>query len=74
MARTMDSIAHRERNDQDNIRRDTRGLPAPLDFEVVREALCELDAGQRHFVLKCMDSFQVAILRWSLFNPVTEES
>jgi hypothetical protein len=34
-------------------------LPAPLDYEVIREALRELDAGQRNFVMTCVESFQV---------------
>lgn len=37
-----------------------RKLPAPLDYEVIVEALNELDPGQRHFVLTCIESFHVS--------------
>jgi hypothetical protein len=59
MATTIEQ--HNENNE--NIRPSTldsrQCLPAPLDNEVIREALRELDAGQRNFVLTCVESFQV---------------
>jgi hypothetical protein len=49
-------------NMRHNVSDGARELPAPLNHGSIMKALCELDAGQRQFVLTCIDNFHVSIL------------
>ncbi len=61
--RSIIMTIEQQNENNENIRPSAFGsrqcLPAPLDHEVIIEALRELDAGQRNFVLNCVESFQV---------------
>ena len=59
MAVTVPAYVQNSNQSSSNV---IRGLPEPLNAMLIREALCELDPGQRHFVTKCVESYQV----WSI--------